>query len=151
MTFFKLPFMKKLLSNLPFYLMFITLSFIGCSKDVKDTDINLSYQLIGNKTWYLDYEQTSTNSAIKTRTYLGQPTYFINYLKDKSTSDSDGLIGTYSILKMGAILQIQVQAKTISGNPSAYTYEIESIGSKNMILSYIANNTKTRLFFSAQQ
>jgi hypothetical protein len=143
--------MKKLLSNLSIYLLFITFSFLGCSKDLKDTDINLSYQFIGNKTWYLDYEQTSTISTIKTRTYLGQPTYFINYLKDKTTSDSDGLIGTYSILKMGTILQIQVQAKTISGNPSSYTYEIESIGSKNMILSYVLNNTKTRLFFTSQQ
>jgi len=143
--------MKKLLSKLPFYLIFITLSFLGCSKDVKDTDVNLTYQLIGNKTWYLDYEQTSTISTIKTRTYLGQPTYFINYLKNKTTSDSDGLTGTYSILKMGNLLQIQVQATTISGNPSSYTYELESIGAKNMILSYVLNNTKTRLFFSAQQ
>lgn len=143
--------MKNLFSTLPFTLLFLIFNSFACSKDVKDVDVNLTYQLIGNKTWYLDYAQTSTNSIINTKTYLGQPTYFINYLKNKTTTDSDGLTGTYSILKMGSILQIQVQAKTISGNPSAYTYELESIGAKNLILSYELNNTKTRLFFTSQQ
>ena len=143
--------MKNLFSTLPLTLLFLIFNSFACSKDVKDVDVNLTYQLIGNKTWYLDYAQTSTNSIINTKTYLGQPTYFINYLKNKTTSDSDGLTGTYSILKMGSILQIQVQAKTISGNPSAYTYELESIGTKNLILSYELNNTKTRLFFTSQQ
>ena len=143
--------MKNLFSTLPLTLLFLIFNSFACSKDVKDVDVNLTYQLIGNKTWYLDYAQTSTNSMINTKTYLGQPTYFINYLKNKTTSDSDGLIGTYSIIKMGSILQIQVQAKTISGNPSAYTYELESIGAKNLILSYELNNTKTRLFFTSQQ
>ena len=143
--------MKNLFSTLSFTLLFLIFNSFACSKDVKDVDVNLTYQLIGNKTWYLDYAQTSTNSIINTKTYLGQPTYFINYLKNKTTSDSDGLTGTYSIIKMGSILQIQVEAKTISGNPSAYTYEVENIGAKNLILSYELNNTKTRLFFTSQQ
>lgn len=143
--------MKNLFSTLSFTLLFLIFNSFACSKDIKDIDVNLTYQLIGNKTWYLDYAQTSTNSIINTKTYLGQPTYFINYLKNKTTSDSDGLTGTYSIIKMGSILQIQVEAKTISGNPSAYTYELENIGAKNLILSYELNNTKTRLFFTSQQ
>lgn len=126
-------------------------SSLACSKDVRDVDVNLSYELIGNKTWYLDYAQTTKNSIVNTKTYLGQPTYFINYLKNKTTTDSDGLTGTYSIMKMGSLLQIQVAAKTLNGNPSTYTYEIENMGFKNMILSYELNNTKTRLFFTAQQ
>ena len=60
--------MKKKLTRIPFYLFLITLILQGCSKDVKDMDINLSYQLIGNKTWYLDYAQTSTNTIINTKT-----------------------------------------------------------------------------------
>lgn len=143
--------MKNLFSTQSFTLLFLIFNSFACSKDNKDVDVNLTYQLIGNKTWYLDYAQTSTNSIINTKTYLGQPTYFINYLKNKTTSDSDGLTGTYSIIKMGSILQIQVEAKTISGNPSAYTYELENIGAKNLILSYELNNTKTRLFFTSQQ
>lgn len=126
-------------------------SSLACSKDVRDVDVNLSYELIGNKTWYLDYAQTTKNAIVNTKTYLGQPTYFINYLKNKTTTDSDGLTGTYSIMKMGTLLQIQVAANTLNGNPSTYTYEIENMGSKNMILSYELNNTKTRLFFTAQQ
>ena len=143
--------MKNSFSTRFFFLFFLIFSIIACSKDVKDTDINLTYQLIGNKTWYLDYAQTTTNSITNTKTYLGQPTYFINYLKNKTTTDSDGLSGTYSIMKMGTLLLIQVQAKTLSGNPSAYTYELENIGARNMILSYELNNTKTRLFFTSQQ
>lgn len=143
--------MKNQFSKLSFILLFIILCSFACSKDFKDIDIKLTYQLISNKTWYLDFAQTSTNSIINTKTYLGQPTYFINYFKNKTTTDSDGLTGSYSIIKMGTLLQIQVEAKTISGNPSAYTYLLESIGSENMILSYELNNTKTRLFFSAHQ
>ena len=143
--------MNNSFSTRSFFLFFLIFSIIACSKDVKDTDINLTYQLIGNKTWYLDYAQTTTNSITNTKTYLGQPTYFINYLKNKTTTDSDGLSGTYSIMKMGTLLQIQVQATTLSGNPSTYTYELENIGAKNMILSYDLNNTKTRLFFTSQQ
>ena len=143
--------MKNSFSTRSFSLFFLIFSIIACSKDVKDTEINLTYQLIGNKTWYLDYAQTTTISITNTKTYLGQPTYFINYLKNKTTTDSDGLSGTYSIMKMGTLLQIQVQAKTLSGNPSAYTYELENIGARNMILSYELNNTKTRLFFTSQQ
>jgi len=143
--------MKNLFSTLPIFILFLIFSSLACSKDDKDVDVKLTYQLIGNKTWYLDYAQTSTNSIVNTKTYLGKPTYFINYFNNKTTTDSDGLTGTYSIMKMGTLLQIQVEAKTLSGNPSAYTYELENIGSKNMILSYELNNTKTRLFFTAQQ
>lgn len=143
--------MKKIITHISFFYLIIIYSVSSCTKDPGNLDLNLSYQLIGNKTWYLDYAQTSTNGVVNTKTYLGQPTYFINYLKNKSTTDSDGLSGTYSIQRNGNLLQIMVDAKTLSGNPSNYTYELESIGSKNMILSYTSNNTKTRLFFSAQQ
>jgi hypothetical protein len=142
--------MNKTFFNTILSIFLIIQMTIACNKDNTGVEVNLAYQLIADKTWYLDYSQTTAGSIISNRTYLGQPTYFINYLKNLATSDSDGLTGVYAIEKTDSSIQIKVQAKTNSGNPSAYTYEIESIGKKNMIMSYTKNNTKTRLFFSTQ-
>jgi len=143
--------MKKLLYHSLLFVITILPFTIACNKDNTGIEVNLAYQLIADKTWYLDYSQTTNGSTVSTRTFLGQPTYFINYLKNLATTDSDGLVGVYEIAKTDTALQIKVLAKTNSGNPSAYTYEIESIGQKSMIMSYSRNNIKTRLFFSSQQ
>ncbi len=123
----------------------------ACNKDNTGIEVNLAYRLIADKTWYLDYAQTTSGNIVSNRTYLGQPTYFINYLKNLSTSDSDGLVGIYEIIKNDTALQIKVQAITASGNASGYTYEIESIGAKSMIMRYNKNSITTRLFFSTQE
>jgi hypothetical protein len=123
----------------------------ACNKDNTGIEVNLAYRLIADKTWYLDYAQTTSGNIVSNRTYLGQPTYFINYLKSLATSDSDGLVGVYEIIKNDTALQIKVQAITVSGNASGYTYEIESIGAKSMIMRYNKNSITTRLFFSTQE
>ena len=71
----------------------------ACNKDNTGIEVNLAYRLIADKTWYLDYAQTINGNTVSNRTYLGQPTYFINYLKNLATSDSDGLVGVYEIIK----------------------------------------------------
>lgn len=143
--------MRTSLLNTSIKLLFIVSLILSCNKDNSGIEVNLAYRLIADKTWYLDYAQTTTGSKISNKTYLGQPTYFINYLKNLATSDSDGLVGNYEIVKNDTALQIKVQAKTSSGNASNYTYEIESLGAKSMIMRYSKNNIKTRLFFSTQQ
>jgi hypothetical protein len=121
----------------------------SCSKDTSGQEINLSYQLLSDKTWYLDYSITGTSK----KTYLGQSTYFINFLKNNTTTDSDGLEGTYTVEKSGNILQIHVQAKTSSTNTVEYIYNIESIGTGNLILYYTLNGTTvpTKLYFSTNK
>jgi hypothetical protein len=140
--------MHNKLPTISLKVLLLIMLFNACSKDTSGFDVGLAYKLIADKTWYLDYAETTTGSNISTRTYLGQPTYFINYLKSLATTDSDGLVGVYSIQKDNQNLKIQVSAKTNSGNASSYNYTIESIGANNMILSYVNNNIKTRLFFS---
>jgi hypothetical protein len=125
-------------------LLFTTLILISCNKDSTNDEITLSYQYLADKTWYLDYSQT--DSLIKT--YIGQSTYFINFIKDRKTIDSDGLSGTYSVEKINNQLQIHVQAVTKQLNPIEYIYNIESIGSKHLVLSYTTGGTKTTLFYS---
>jgi len=93
-----------------FFCLFSLLQLTSCSKDTSGQEINLSYQLLSDKTWYLDYSITGTSK----KTYLGQSTYFINFLKNNTTTDSDGLEGTYTVEKIGNVLQIHVQAKTSS-------------------------------------
>jgi hypothetical protein len=125
------------------------LQLTSCSKDTSGQEINLSYQLLSDKTWYLDYSITGTSK----KTYLGQSTYFINFLKNNTTTDSDGLEGTYTVKKIGNVLQIHVQAKTSSTNTVEYIYNIESIGTGNLILYYTLNGATvpTKLYFSTNK
>lgn len=140
--------------NLKYSILFL-LAVIGltqltsCSKDKSGAEINLSYQMLSDKTWYLDYSITGTSK----RTYVGQSTYFIDFLKNKTTKDSDGLTGTYTVEKMGNLLQIHVQAKTSSTNTVEYIYNIESIGSGNLILYYTSTGetVPTKLYFSTNR
>jgi hypothetical protein len=140
--------MKKYL-NLTIIFLFALLSITNltsCSKDSSGAEINLTQQMLSDKTWYLDYSITGTSK----KTYLGQSTYFINFLKNNNTTDSDGLQGTYTVEKIGNLLQIHVQAKTSSTNTVEYIYNIESIGSGNLILYYTLNGATvpTKLYFS---
>ena len=140
--------MKKYL-NLTITFLFALLSITNlssCSKDSSGAEINLTQQMLSDKTWYLDYSITGTSK----KTYLGQSTYFINFLKNNNTTDSDGLQGTYTVEKIGNLLQIHVQAKTSSTNTVEYIYNIESIGSGNLILYYTLNGATipTKLYFS---
>ena len=128
--------MKKYL-NLTITFLFVLLSIINltsCSKDSSTAEISLTQQMLSDKTWYLDYSITGTNK----KTYLGQSTHFINFLKNDSTYDSDGLNGKYSVKKIGNILQIHVIAKTRSVNSVEYeiVYNIESIGRRNLVLYF---------------
>lgn len=121
----------------------------GCKKESSNQDILLSYQLLADKTWYLDFSVTGATK----RTYVGQATYFIDFLKDKTTLDSDGLMGTYTVEKIGGQLQIHVQAITSSTNQVEYVYDIESIGANNLVLTYTANGATnvTKLYFSTSK
>lgn len=137
--------------NLKYYIAFMFCVFTitaltSCSKDTSGAEINLSYQMLSEKTWNLDYIITGTNK----KTYVGQATYFIDFLKDKTTKDSDGLRGTYSIEKVGNNLQIHVQAKTTSTNTVEYVYNIESIGSDILVLYYTSTGATipTKLYFT---
>ena len=121
----------------------------SCSKDTSGAEINLSYQMLSDKTWYLDYSIVGNTK----RTYVGQSTYFIDFLKNKTSKDSDGLTGTYTVEKVDNILQIHVQAKTSSTNRVEYIYNIESIGSGNLILYYTlpGSSLPTKLYFSTKR
>ena len=143
--------MKKIYNYTIGFLMLSLLftQFTSCKKDTGNADIQLSYQMLAEKTWYLDYTITG---AVK-RTYVGQATYFIEFLKNKTTIDSDGLTGTYTVEKNNNQLQINVRAKTSSTNNVQYIYNIETIGSDNLILSYKATGATvaTKLYFSTNQ
>lgn len=131
------------------YILFIsTILTVGCSKDTASAEINLAQQFLSNKTWYLDYTETIKATGTSSKNYLGQSTYFINFLKDLTTQDSDGLNGTYSVEKINGQLQIHVQAKTGSANSVKYIYNIESAGSSNLILSYTISGQTVKQYFS---
>lgn len=119
----------------------------SCSKDTSGAEINLAYQMLSDKRWFLDYSITGTSK----KTYVGQSTYFIDFQKkDNATKDSDGLDGNYTVEKSGNVLQIHVQAKTSSTTSVEYIYNIESIGTNNLILYYTLNGATvpTKLYFS---
>jgi hypothetical protein len=136
--------MKKYL----LYSLLAAATFIGsCSKDTTMAETNLAQKMIQDKAWFLDYSQTGTI----TKTYVGQATYYINFLKNLTTQDSDGLNGSYSVEKINGQLQIHVQAKTSNGNPIEYIYDIVSVGSENLILSYTITGNTTQLYYTSKR
>lgn len=113
---------------------FSSLFLLSCKKDAGKNELNLAYQMISEKIWYLSYSQTITSTKTTEKNYVGQSTYFIKFLKDYTTVDSDGLKGVYNLDKTNDILQIHVNAKTQGQNTIEYIYNVESLGASNMIL-----------------
>lgn len=135
------------------YLLYILLFMVtvvgisSCNKDTTLAEKSLAQKMIEDKAWFLDYSQTGT----VTKTYVGQSTYSINFLKNGSTQDSDGLNGTYTVEKVNDQLQIHVQAKTSNGNPIEYIYDIVSVGASNLILSYTLSGKTTQLYYTSKR
>ena len=138
--------MRKFILNL-LLVAFIGTSITSCSKDTAFAETSLAQKMIEDKAWFLDYSQTGT----LTKTYVGQATYYINFLKNASTQDSDGLNGSYSVEKVNGQLQIHVQATTSNGNPIEYIYDIVSVGAENLILSYTITGKTTQLYYTSKR
>ena len=117
----------------------------ACNKETPTTQTDVMNSMLTNKNWYLDYSITGTS----TKSYVGQSTYFVTYLKDGSTKDSDGLTGTYSVEVIGNQSQIHVQLKTANGNPLEVIYNIISVGETKLVLSkVVTTGTATQLYFT---
>jgi hypothetical protein len=140
--------LNKLYTFIAIVLFAITVP--SCSKDVDSAKLDLSYKILADKTWYLDYLQTITGTTVKTKTYIGQSTYFINFLSDNTTLDSDGISGTYKVVNVNGRLNIMVTAKTTGGNVVEYDYNVESLGSKVLVMSYLSGNTVNKFFYSSK-
>ena len=123
----------------------ITFTLVACNKESATTQTDVMNTLLTNKNWYLDYSITGT----ATKSYVGQSTYFVTYLKDGTTKDSDGLTGTYTVEVINNQSQIHVQLKTANGNPLEVIYNIISVGETKLVLSkVITTSTATQLFFT---
>jgi len=117
----------------------------ACNKETATTQTDVMNTMLTNKNWYLDYSITGTS----TKSYVGQSTYFVTYLKDGTTKDSDGLTGTYSVEVIGNQSQIHVQVKTSNGNPLEVIYNIISVGDTKLVLSkVVTTGTATQLYFT---
>lgn len=139
--------MKKIIQY-SLLLMIAATSFTSCSKDTASAETDLAASKLADKTWYLDYQIITTAATTQTKTYVGQSTYFVNFLKNMTTNDSDGITGTYSVEKISNQLQIHVQAKTSNATPVEIIYNIESVGEKNMILSSSTATTTIKYYYS---
>ena len=120
----------------------------SCNKDTSGAEISLAYKMISEKIWYLDYNQTISTKGTTTKTYIGQSTYFVKFLKNFTTVDSDGITGNYTVVKVNGKLQIQVLAKTAGDNSLEYIYDIETLGANNMILYYVNSGNTIKFFYS---
>ena len=136
--------MKKLLILIGASILLLS----ACKKDTTASEISLAYKMISDKIWFLDYNQTITATKTSIKTYVGQSTYFIKFLNNLTTVDSDGITGTYSVRKVNGKLQIYVVARTAGTNTLEYAYEIETLGSNNMILYYSVNGVITKFFYN---
>ena len=127
------------------FIVVISFTLVACNKETATTQTDVMNTLLTNKSWYLDYSITGT----ATKSYVGQSTYFVTYLKDGTTKDSDGLTGTYTVEVINNQSQIHVQLKTAGGNPLEVIYNIISVGETKLVLSkVITTGTATQLFFT---
>jgi hypothetical protein len=134
--------MKKLYILL---LAAITFTIVSCNKEIATTQTDVMNTLLTNKNWYLDYSITGTS----TKSYVGQSTYFVTYLNDGTTNDSDGLTGTYSVKVIGNQSQIHMKVKTANGNLLGVIYNIISVGETKLVLSkVVTTGTATQLYFT---
>jgi len=122
--------------------------FTSCNKDTTGAEVSLAYQMISEKVWYLDYSQTTSSTGTTTKTYLGQSTYFVKFLKNLTTIDSDGLNGSFTVEKSNGILQIHVKAKTVGSTNLEYIYNIETVGANNMILYYLNAGSTIKFYYN---
>jgi hypothetical protein len=117
----------------------------ACNKETATTQTDVMNSMLTNKNWYLDYSITGTS----TKSYVGQSTYFVTYLKDGTTNDSDGLTGTYTVKVVGNQSQLYVQLKTAGGNPLDVVYNIISVGETKLVLSkVVTTGAATQLYFT---
>ena len=122
-----------------------TLTLVACNKETPTTQTDVMNNMLTNKTWYLDYSVTGST----TKSYVGQSTYFVSYLKDGSVRDSDGLTGTYTVELINSKSQIHVQVKTANGNPLEVFYNIISVGDSKMILAkQVTSGAATQMYFT---
>ena len=108
------------MKNILVFLCISVCLFTSCKKDTAGAEINLAYQMVSDKIWYLNYTQNISNTATSTKTYVGQATYFIKFLSNATTVDSDGIAGNYSIEKINGILQLHVNAFTAGATKIEY-------------------------------
>lgn len=126
---------------------------LSCNKETSNTQIEVMNNLLTNKNWFLDYsitESTTSTSPVIYKTFIGQSTYFVTYLKDGTTKDSDGLKGTYTVELVKNQSQIHVQVKTSNGNPFEVIYNIISVGENNLVLSKLLAGPVTTLYFTTK-
>ena len=127
------------------FILVITFTLVACNKETATTQTDVMNSMLTNKNWYLDYSITGTS----TKSYVGQATYFVTYLKDGTTRDSDGLNGTYTVELINNQSQIHVQVKTANGNALEVIYNIVSVGDKKLVLSkLVQSGTPTELYFT---
>ncbi len=125
----------------------IVLTQFSCNKETSATQPDVMNNLLTNKTWYLDYSITGSAS----KSYVGQSTYFVTYLRDGTIKDSDGLIGTYTVENIYNQSQIHVQVKTLNGNSLEVIYDIITVGANKMILSkQVAVGAPIHLYFTSK-
>lgn len=134
------------------FLAVFSIMLFSCNKETANTQKDVMKSLLVNKNWFLDYSitaSTNTSNPALVKSYVGQSTYFVTYLKDGTTKDSDGLTGKYTIEIINNQSQIHVQLITINGNPFEVIYDIISVGDTKLVLSkVVSSGTPTQLYFT---
>ena len=131
----------------------MSLTIFSCNKETATTQTSVMNNLLTNKNWYLDYSITeglTSTTPVVLKSYVGQSTYFITYLKTGITQDSDGITGTYTVELVNSQSQIHMQLKTSNGNPFEVIYNIISVGESNMVLSKLISGPATKLYFTTK-
>jgi hypothetical protein len=139
--------MKNNLKSI-FAVLLSVFALTSCQKDASLSEADVAKSKIQEKIWLLEYTQVTTSAGIKTKSYIGQTSYYISFYKDGSTNDSDGIIGTYTVEKGTAGLELHVKSKTTGGMDFEYMYPIESVSDKSLVMIKTVNGVENKNFFT---
>lgn len=143
--------MKTYVGFVLIFCVSIVIVFESCNKNISNAEINLAYNMLADKTWYLQEKQTISGSSVVQNNYVGQATYFINFLKTLTTFDSDGLSGSYVAKYDNNQLQLFFTVKSSTGVVSNYSYSVASLGEKKMVLFSVNGSLTTKYYYSTEK
>ena len=131
------------------FLPLLMLLIIGCSKsDSVDPITERSSFLVNNASslgkWRLTSLKSGTNNLPLTAT---QSVYTKRYTADNKFSDTDGLVGTWSMPSADQL--VEVFTNFSSGVSVTQVYKINSVTASQLNLTYTVNGTEINAIYTA--
>ena len=132
-----------------FYVILMFLLIMGCTKNGSTDPINYQTSVLLNSSSGLGKWKLSSlkfGTVVQNLT-ASQIAYVKHYTADLKFSDTDGLIGTWSMLSADSL--VEVFTNFSSGVSVTQVYKINSISTTQLNLTYTVNGTEINAIYTA--